>query len=421
MQKNTYKNHAIWEQLTLAENAIDQVFSENQTDERAIAQKRQIEYLRWILEQSDCLLIGQQSLNSIQGQIPQITNHAANLGNYQNVENWFSAIFTILPYPRIRKIFKSETNRVIEDFTASVGDLDGRVAAISVEVLSSQETSRSLASELEDAVQAVHEKLAQYEATADTKTSEFDGLISANIAEKMTEFTERFSRAQSERSEGFQNSQSEIAKLLRETEKNREALTKSYADSIQDADKRLTAKINKFEDTAKNTLKKLDGFYDKAGQDALAADFAGNAEKENKAFLVYSTIASVFFIASAVLLGQNWISLIQNEKLEFGLLFSRLPVSMVFLLPTFYFASLGNSHRKSAIKLRSLGLRIRSFDAYLVNLKDDEEIKKLRKEMASEFFTEKENEDNKMYLFGGGQNKRLEELISKMIDKIPGK
>jgi len=44
-------------------------------------------------------------------------------------------------------------------------------------------------------------------------------LMSANIAEKMTEFTERFSRTQSERSEGFQDSQGEIAKLMRETEK----------------------------------------------------------------------------------------------------------------------------------------------------------------------------------------------------------
>jgi len=72
-------------------------------------------------------------------------------------------------------------------------------------------------------------------------------------------------------------------------------LTNTYADSIQNADKKLTAKNNKFEDTAKNTLKKLDGFYDKAGQDALAADFSGNAEKEDSRFTCIQKLQLVAF------------------------------------------------------------------------------------------------------------------------------
>ncbi len=421
MLKSDFENHAIWAQIEAAEAVIDNALEDHPTDERARAQKKQIEYVRWVLEQSDCALISSQQLEEARGNFAEISRYANNLAQYSRVDHYFSQFFNLFPYPRIKKIFKSETNRVIDGFAEAVSDLKAETSSISSEVKNTREEVETLVQQTNNQLQELASKASSYEKAIDQAKSDFETSINTQIAEKMSEFTERFSKAQSERSEKSQEALDNISKSLRETEEMRQKLNAEYEKSIQESFKTLEAKRDEFEAQAKETLTKLDGFYDKAGQDALAADFAGNAEKEDKSFKENKTYAVWAFSLSAIVLGIMWFQLAVMTDFQFAELLQRVPVSVVFLLPGFYFASLASGHRKSALKLRSLGLRIKSFGAYVTPADKDEQVQ-LRAEMVKEFFAEEKEIQKKNGLFDRSANKtdeRVVGLMEKVLDKIP--
>ena len=187
------------------------------------------------------------------------------------------------------------------------------------------------------------------------------------------------------------------------------------------ADKALAEKNEELEAKARDTVDRLNKLYEQAGRDVLAADFAGNASSEDTSFKNLSKIASAAFLAAAVILALMWANLSLGEGFKFSDLFQRLPISIVILLPAFYFASLASGHRKASLKLRSLGLRIKAFDAYLINaqVKDVEDLKR---EMAKEFFEEKPEDGPKGSLFSRNQGDnfdRLADLADKVADKVP--
>ena len=267
---------------------------------------------------------------------------------------------------------------------------------------------------------ATEAKLETAQNEIDVKITESDKSISNQIAERMAEFTERFSRAQGERSEEFQELQNSISKTQSDAVLQVEKMERLNAEQLQASNQKLEAEINGFQSKASEIVQNLQGIYDAAGQTALAADFAGNAETERKQYTLFSWIASVSFVAAAIALGVLWYALAQEETFTFSDLFKRLPVSLVFLLPAFYFATVANSHRRSAVKLRSLGLRIKSFGAYLTPAEKEEKIE-LRAEMVHEFFAEKVEEPMKRSFFERNGEKHVEkamDLAGKVVDKV---
>lgn len=243
----------------------------------------------------------------------------------------------------------------------------------------------------------------------------------SQITEKLTELSEVFTEAQSERSEAFQNQKNAVSSALANLNDSIKSVHKENTEHQKNAKEALAQAQSELEAKAKDVLGKINGFYEKAGQTALSGDFLSSATAELKSFGRYSFIAALFIIASAGILGWMWFSLAKSDEFQFSELAMRVPVSIIFLFPGLYFASLANQHRKSAIKLRSLGLRIKAFDAYLVNA-DDPQKKELRKQLATVFFEDSPTEkEAKTGIFGhhGKNVGQMVDVVDKLVDKLP--
>ena len=130
---------------------------------------------------------------------------------------------------------------------------------------------------------------------------------------------------------------------------------------------------------------KIERIYEFSGQTILAGGFSSAADKENNLYLSNSRLAKLFFGLSIILLGlfAYRFEALGNFGLDFWLL--RISVSLAMILTGAYCAALASRHRREANALRSLGLRIASFDAFINSL-EVEEARSLRERVASDFF-----------------------------------
>lgn len=389
-------------------------------DERVHAISKRVDYLNWVFENSTPELISQGELNNLQNPMQNIVSQIENPRNFEQLEKYFSEISAIFPYPRVQRIFRSEINSVIDDATQQISDLQKQVFLL-LETVGAAETQFEKNEErLKNEISEIGNRLEGVSVSVNSKVSEFEAQVNSQISEKMSEFSEKFSKAQSERSDEFQQLQNLISKSLSNGEIEIEKLKNANAKQLDEARENLNQQIQKLQAGANKIVENLKGIYDEAGQTALAADFAGNGQKENVQYIVFASIASLCFVVAAVALGFLWYQLAESDAFTFSDLFKRLPVSLVFLLPAFYFATIANSHRRSSIKLRSLGLRIKSFGAYLTPAENDEKIG-LRAEMVREFFAEKTEEPTKRGFFERSSEKHVEkamDLAGKVVDKV---
>lgn len=79
-----------------------------------------------------------------------------------------------------------------------------------------------------------------------------------------------------------------------------------------------------------------------------------------------------------------WLQL-DFSNLGYWELISKLPIAAIFLLPAFYLGNVAQRHKRVSVALRSLGVRVSTFDAYLANIEPTEQ-QKIKAEMANVFF-----------------------------------
>lgn len=419
MLPSEFDNHQFFRLLDQLRDSTERLKTGHPDDERVHAISKRVDYLKWVFENSSPELISQGELNNLQNPMQNIASLIDNPNNFTQLENYFSAISAVFPYPRVQRIFRSEINSVIDDATLQFSELEQQVVSLRDGVNVVREQFKATESDIREKVGETEGRLEQVGASVDAKLNEFETQVSAQISEKMAEFSERFSKAQGERSEEFQALQNSISKSLSDGKIEIQNLKNANEKQLIEAGEALNQRMQKLQASANKIVDNLQGIYDEAGQTALAADFAGNGQEEHRRYFFFSVVASVFFVVAAGVLGFLWYQLAGSDKFEFSDLFMRLPVSLVFLLPAFYFATIANSHRRSSIKLRSLGLRIKSFGAYLTPAENEEKIG-LRAKMVQEFFAEKDEEPKKRSFFDRGGEKHAEEvleLLRKVLEK----
>lgn len=264
--------------------------------------------------------------------------------------------------------------------------------------------------------------IATIEATLATHVSRIESDVDPATTARISEIMSTFSTDQDTRRSEFQILEDQIEAALKKTKAETDELVSENTKTIELLDKALEGERAKFTEKANSIVDDLSGLYEAAGQTALAAGFAGSAEAERKSFELYSWIAIGIFGLSAIVMGILWYVLAKQPDFKFIELLQRVPVAAVFLIPGFYVASLGNRHRKSAVKLRSLSLRIKAFDAFVANLAEPKRVE-LRTAMMKEFFEEKfddEKSNTPMFGFGGKQFDSLIGILEKAIEKLGG-
>ncbi len=427
MLREDFLKHEIWAKLDEIDVNIASLLSQFSEDERATSIEKSASYLRWNIEKSDPELLSQDELNRLSsGPIRQINAHTAgsanDLNHYANIETYFGQAFGILPYPRFKKILRSDARDLVDELRVQLDTLKAAIDKSNSELSTNAGEFVEISNDLHTGLNEIKEEITTLNDEITTKISELEASQNTQISEKIVEFSERFSKAQSTRSDDYQEFKNSASEELAKLETMKTKVFSENQKQIEEANEKLALEQGKFVKSANKTLEDLKKIYDQAGQTALASGFSGGAVEENRQFKMYSMFASGFFIGAATIVAWNVIQLVGQNDYNISLLLKNLPISFVLLLPAFYFASLANDHRKSAVKLRSLGLRIQAFDAYIVS-SDETDRKELKKDLAKEFFEEKIDEKNSKGFFERKPNETHEEIIDlakAAISKLPG-
>ncbi|SMX33642.1 hypothetical protein [Octadecabacter ascidiaceicola] len=422
MNEESFYQHPIWAKIENVEASLKGFSDPNRADPRYEDLCKKIGYLKWVLEKSDAALISEPELNSSNGDLQNIANHLANNAknwqHYTNIENFFAAVFGRFPYPRLQKIFRSEANEAIEQVTGQAALLEVTLEARLAEADNKFGELDIKYSSAEKMLSEVDASLDVLRASVESQQRNWEANLDAKVTNKLSEWTETFSNDEASRQSRSKEKLDEIATALTEVRSNQKELMAANDKALTKASADLEKAQREFQLSAEESLAKLKGIYDQAGQVALAGGFVEAAVSEHKSFKMYSIFAALLMIGSAAILVGIWLSLPEETVFTAGTLLAKLPISAVLLIPAFYLASLASRARRTSLALRSRGLRIKAFDAYLIDSKEPERLA-LREKLVDEFFMEKDDQPQKdrIFSFGGG---KMADITEKIIDKLPG-
>lgn len=446
MISSDFQNNGVWGAIENARNQFNAFSEDAKEDPRFKELNDMLDYVLWLLETSSCVLLTASELQTITQQLNSVTNllvnNANNWSHYAQVSNAFGAIFNVLPYPRIKKIFRSEANDAIEEFVTIVSNLKGDIAEAAEETKSKidQEISKlkflvaeekenfeelmsdanSDQSILQNSLTELENNISALDTRIQSQLEAWDADNRSQIVERLSELSDSFSDAQAKRSDEFQELKNAFSSSLANLKDSIKTVQNENVENQKVAKEALQQSQEEYEAQAKEVLDNINGFYEKAGQTVLSGDFVTSAKEEKGLYQTNALFAKILMLIAVIILGVMYLSLAKKGSFEITDLLMRLPISVVILIPGFYFASLANQHRKSAIKLRSLGLRIKAFDAFLASA-DGEEKKQLRGNLAPVFFEDSQNaNDTKDGFFsqGGKVNEGLVKFADKALDKI---
>lgn len=415
MRDDEYRKHAVWNAIAQIDNSLVSFSQKGQETARYADLKRRIDYLRWVLEQSEPALLSATELTQVSNDLnamPQyLANDAAGWQHLSTIENQFNGVFSRLPYPRVQKIFRSDANTIIEELSRKaestkehsqglIEEMEGKYASMLEHTKSFNDVASNLRTEIEAQQKQIEAKILTWDAE-----------IGASTTQKIAEITTKYAEFQSEKtgemrelSDAFltdvNDAKTKLAALFGEISAERKTMSQKHSDLQGEL---LAA--------GKQTLDKIEAMYSQAGQTALAGGFVDAADAERKLYQSNARFAKGLFLLSSSVLAVLWAVLVSLGHNDLREILMRLPISLVLFVPAIYFSSLAAKHRRTAVSLQSLGLRIKAFDAYLVGAKEVDR-QKLRTEMATVFF------DSERVV--GASGVVSETVLGKFVDRVGG-
>lgn len=412
MIEQEYKNHAIWANIEAFENRLEELSAAAKADERYYSAQKQVAFIKWALTESEPWLIAKNELDQINNDLTQSVNHLVNSGEgwayFPHLSQSLTSVMQRLPYPRKKRFPRGEASSMLTDLAKEVLDLRGQLERLKTEgeqVASSFEEKKS---EISHASDQFSGQFAQFENDFKQRLENaLAGTISSAVAAE-TDLKEAAERNWTEYKSRFDAAMEELEKDKREAVSE----LKTFATAHENQLSEVLA-------TSKVRLREIEGIYSLAGNTLLAGGFVQASQNENKLYEIYSRIAVGLFILGALFLATVLYRLLGTPSVSLRELFLRLPISLVVLLPGFYLASLASKHRASSIGLRSLGLRIKAFDAYLAGARDDHR-DELRAILANHFFVDVQSPVPRQSRLDGKTVDGMVALLDKVISKIPG-
>ncbi|MCR9140424.1 MAG: apolipoprotein A1/A4/E family protein [Alphaproteobacteria bacterium] len=408
MDKKAFEEHSIWNLIQQAEDSLKSFGQEARLHDAYKETVERVRFVKWLLQQSDHRLIEAGELNQLQsGPMQQIVNaingSSDRPGHLSQTTEHYKSIIAKFPYPRVRKIFKSDTAEIADEFRQQIEIIAERLSEQSAAIQSSLDQSSTKLAELEEVQNALNQRYDEIKARVDEKSEEVDQKFEAQVTERMTELNSRFEESQTSQRAEVEKQLDRISSSLSETREQLDKLKTSSRDQIETAGEELEKWMSSATEEADKTLLQIKNIFQVAGQTALAGDFENAAKDENKQANIFAFFAALFYVATPLFFAVQWYHL-EFKTFEPLETLGRILSSAVFLVPAVYFGSTAQRHRRVAVALRSLGVRVATFDSYLANL-DKTQADKIRSEMAQVFFAANISPD------------RLRQTSSKEIEK----
>jgi uncharacterized protein YihD (DUF1040 family) len=218
-----YNGHPVWNSIVSIRTAFEGFSETTKGLEAYDGNYKKIDYLEWILRQSDPAYISESDMNAINSELVNIQSYAggsaANGGHFSHIENLFSSIFQRFPYPRIKKIFRSEANAILEEISTEAEELKQAVAA-------QQSSFKDEISSLNEMIRLQNEEFSRLKGEADkmealfaTRENAWESKVETGFQEKLAEWTSEISDYKGKRDEEVR---AEIDKLRKDSVSNLE-------------------------------------------------------------------------------------------------------------------------------------------------------------------------------------------------------
>lgn len=420
MEAKSFKNHAIWELLGQAQQHLAEYDNEFKLSEEYLDAKSKIDYLYWIFDQSDANLIGKQELDQIvQSQLQSIVNllsqNKPNLAQLVNLAQPFAAIMKTFPYPRLKRIFRSESNEIVEEFRQQFEILGHTVRQEIIDLQKELETNTDDAKQLKAKLDETANSLTQIKSQVSSQLGVWENANKAEIAERLGELNTEFEEAQTRRRKEIEEQIQKISDTLSNIREQASATQTQSDEKMSEASESLASWRTAETEKAEKLLSQIRNIYEVVGQTALAGDFEKAAKEESASAWWFSLGAVIFFVVAPFFFAVQWWSLDMSQY-DFLSMLSKIASSAIFLIPAAYFASTAQRHRRVSTALRSLGVRVATFDAYLANFELAER-NKLKAKMATVFFNSNISPDRIRNTSGRELNKNME-LFSDTLGNI---
>lgn len=388
MQEEQFKAHGIWQLLSYAQDQLDSYPEDQRRAPLFVETRERLEYVRWILEQSDPALITQQELDSVQGPIQNAVNHIGqSQGRSQRLvqlDQWFAPFFEKFPYPRVRKIFRSERTEILNEFEREIRDMQFRLQEFIKDANDRQEKFLHNIEAAQEAIEIIEKEIAGIEVRVGGEFEKWEAQSAQQISERLASLSNEFASGQAERNSEHQEVLNNISKRLRDFDSLYEEVKVKLSQAMEGMKRDLGKQQNQMESDGKSYLEKIRNIYQIVGQTTLAGDFERAAAAETKSGSWFAFLAAVFFIVAPLFFVYQWSTLNVTGADPVGLLL-KLSAGLAFLIPAAYFGNTSRRHHRVATALRSLGIRVATFDAYLANFPDAER-NRIKEEMAELFF-----------------------------------
>ncbi len=392
MLRENYESHAVWQNIEKIEAVLEGFSDTAKNDLRFLDLSKKTEFVRWILKNSEPVLFSTAELDKINRGIENVAENVPNDAfdwlYFSEIETYFSQIFQIVPYARVQKIFKTDANSFFEECELKVFDLksdaDAQLAVLT-------EKADDLATSLQETAENIEELKVDLTKSNDDIEDQFgnwETRLDTEIKEKLGALAETFSGAQTKRREGYESLLNEISETLRNAQSNTDTTMSVNKKQIDEAKAELVEYHKKAVVDADDILDKIKRIYEVVGKTALAGEFVDAAKSEEKSYKFYSRAASFAYIFATGAFAYLVFSQLKEADFSLTKVVAQIPTAVIFFAPAIYFSTLAQRHHRVEISLRSLGIRIATFDAYLANF-DDAEKNAEKQKMTEVFFDAK--------------------------------
>lgn len=390
MNVSEFTTHPTVMTLTNA-SAVLNALDDNNKAKSAVAELlARVDYLNWVFEQTDPVLISRAELDMLAGNSQNITSYmsalAANpIANAQAAGPQLDAYFTKFPYPRFKKIPRSESKQIIDQVQGQADQITGQIklkaevvesALITLETaISNQKTELS---DLKSKLTAIDDRQAVLATEASAFSEKTISSLDAKIDERIIEANTRLTNAIDEFQSKITDDRSKANAQLSEIAADRKA-------SAENAERTLTEAKLKFISDGENYLQKIRQIYGIVGGEASSGQLIVSANGEALAYKILGGTAFLAFIVGSFIAYQA-IEPALVSGVDWHVLVGRVGLVLASYIPAWFLASLATKHRQAELAYRSLAVRVAAFDPYVSEFNQNDRVG-LKKELAEMFFS----------------------------------
>lgn len=390
MDAAALKQHNVVRYMTDAQ-AVIQSMPDSSLNIPAVTElKAQLEYAEWIFDQSDPAIISSQELDALNPTIEQIKQYfgqiVGNPSSYANASlTQMQTILQRFPYPRVRRIPRSDAQRIIEAIQLRADESISVISANVDRIKAEFETFSRLVNANTTDLALEKDKLTELSAQSAKQANLVNGMLNETslkldslISQKLSDGEARQRKIIDELQADVANSKTEFSNaILNATRMSEDFISKEsgkYLDSLSDS-------LN----SGRSILDKIRNIYGIVGGESSAGNLTVSANDEKFIYTSFLVIAGILFVIGSIV-SFNIIHPILSGVITLESLLSRMGIIFAIFVPAWYFSSLATKHRKTELAYRSLALKVAAFDPYLANFDEQTRIA-IKREMAQTFFS----------------------------------